>query len=105
MRLDVYLHFAPSEPDPVLSRILQKLCSIEEKQEAIMPILDDIVAKVAALTTVGDSVIALLTELRADLDEAIANGDLVKLQAISDGLGAETTRLADAVVANTPVEP
>jgi hypothetical protein len=70
---------------------------------ATMALLDDIVSKVAALTTVDDSVVALLTDLKTKLDAAIANGaDPVKLQAISDALGQQTQRLSDAVTVNTP---
>ncbi len=67
-----------------------------------MATLDDIVAKVTALTAVDDSVVALLQDLKAKLDAAIASGDPAKIQAIADSIGAETTRLAAAVVANTP---
>jgi len=68
-----------------------------------MALLDDIVAKVSALTTVDDSVVALLTDLKTKLDAAIAaGGDPAKLQAISDALGTQTQRLSDAVTTNTP---
>ena len=68
-----------------------------------MALLDDIISKVSALTTVDDSVVALLTDLKTKLDAAIAaGGDPAKLQAISDALGAQTQRLSDAVTVNTP---
>ena len=66
-----------------------------------MPILDDIVAKVTDLGTVEDSVIALLTDIKARLDAAIAAGDPAKLQALSDALDAQKAKLAAAVAANT----
>jgi transcriptional regulator of acetoin/glycerol metabolism len=54
------------------------------------------------LTTVDDSVVALLGDLKTKLDQAIANGaDPAKLQALSDALGAQTQRLSDAVTTNT----
>jgi hypothetical protein len=68
----------------------------------IMATLDDLIAKVTALTAVDDSVVALLTDLKDKLDAAIASGDPAKIQAISDALGEQTQRLADAVTANTP---
>jgi hypothetical protein len=68
----------------------------------IMATLDDLVAKVTALTAVDDSVVALLVDLKAKLDAAIASGDPAKIQAIADALGEQTQRLADAVTANTP---
>lgn len=65
--------------------------------------LNDIVTKVQALTTVDDSVVALLTDLKNKLDQAIAGGaDQATLQEISDALGSQTDRLAAAVTANTP---
>lgn len=73
------------------------------KLETLMATLDDVVAKVTALGSVEDSVVALLTDLKAKLDAAIAAGaDPVKLQALSDALGAQTQKLSDAVTANTP---
>lgn len=67
-----------------------------------MAVLDDLEAKVAANTTVVGSAVTLLTELKTELDAAIASGDPARLQAISDKLGTDTQSLADAVVANTP---
>lgn len=68
--------------------------------------LDDVIAKVSSLGTVEDSVIALLTDIKAKLDAAIANGaDPAKLQALSDAIDAQTQKLSDAVVANTPAAP
>ncbi len=87
MSFFIYFHEDP--------RILARL-------EAIMATLDDIVAKVTALTTVDDSVVALLQDLKAKLDAAIASGDPAKIQAISDAIGAQTDRLSAAVTANTP---
>jgi len=72
------------------------------KLEKIMATLDDVVAKVAALGTVEDSVVALLTDLKTKLDAAIASGaDPAKLQALSDAIGAQTDKLAKAVTDNT----
>lgn len=95
MRIDIYIHDAHEE-SPLLKLALFKL-------ETMMSTLDDVIAKVTALGTVEDSVVALLTDLKAKLDAAIAAGaDPVKLQALSDALGAQTQRLSDAVTANTP---
>lgn len=97
IRLEVFHHvvFGDSE-NPLIKLILSKL-------ETAMATLDDVVAKVAALTTVDDSVVALLGDLKTKLDAAIAGGaDPAKLQALSDALGAQTQRLSDAVTVNTP---
>lgn len=70
--------------------------------ENIMAALDDLKAAVAKNTDVTESAIVLLQGLKAKLDEAIASDDPAALQALSDQLGTETQKLADAVTANTP---
>src|SRR4029450_11366032 len=97
IRLDVFHHVVLGDSEnPLIRLILSKL-------ETVMATLDDVVAKVQALTTVDDSVVALLTDLKAKLDAAISAGaDPAKLQALSDALGAQTQRLSDAVTTNTP---
>ena len=78
-----------------LHRIIQAL-------ERIMAELDDLKAAVARETEVDESAIVLLNGLKAKLDAAIAAGDPAALKALSDSLGAESQKLADAVSANTP---
>lgn len=63
--------------------------------------VNDLIAKVAALKTVDDSVLALITGIKAQLDAAIAANDPAALQSLSDSLDAETARLQAAVTANT----
>lgn len=70
--------------------------------------LDALTAAVAANTTAADSAITLLAGLKTQLDAAIAAnaaGDGTALQALSDSLTAESTKLAAAVTANTPAAP
>jgi len=71
--------------------------------------IDALNAKVAALETVEDSAVALLQGLKAQLDAALALGDpasiVAAVQAVSDKVGADTQKLADAVTANTPAAP
>jgi hypothetical protein len=70
-----------------------------------MTALTDLQAQVAANTTVTDSAVTLIQGLKASLDAAIASGDPAALTALSAQLGTETQKLADAVSANTPVDP
>jgi hypothetical protein len=70
--------------------------------ERIMAELDDLKAAVARETEVDESAIVLLNGLKAKLDAAIAAGDPAALKALSDSLGTESQKLADAVTANTP---
>ena len=101
MKLEVDLSMRVVESS-VVTEILYPLKSIYKQGEKIMSVLDDLKARVAANTTVIESAITLIQGLKAKLDEAIASGDPAALQALSDELGAEDTKLADAVVANTP---
>lgn len=64
--------------------------------------LDNLTAKVTAEETVISSAIALITGIKAALDEALAANDTAAIQALSDKIGADTQALADAVTANTP---
>lgn len=67
--------------------------------------LDKLNAAVTRNADVEASAVALLQGLKAALDAAIASGNPVQLQALSDSLGASTDALAAAVVANTPAAP
>lgn len=65
-----------------------------------MAVLDDLTANVTANTSAVNSAIALLQNLKAQLDAA--GTDPAKLKALSDTLGANDAALAAAVTANTP---
>ena len=101
MKLEIDLNVRVGESS-VITEILDRLKSIYKQGEKAMSVLDDLKAKVSANTTVIESAITLLQGLKAKLDEAIASGDPAALQALSDELGTEGTKLADAIVANTP---
>jgi len=74
-----------------------------KKGRRIMALIDDIESDVTVQTTVIDGVMTLLTNLKAQIDAA--GTDPAKLQAIKDGLLANTKKLADAVAANTVAQP
>jgi len=83
--------------------IKTQLQLIEKKEVKIMAVLDPIKDKVAAMTTVIDSVKTLLESLSQMLKDAIAAGaDPAEIAAIAAELDAKIVELADAVVANTP---
>lgn len=88
-----------------LGDILTALNTLLQRTKDMAATLDDVVAKVAALSTVEDSVVSLLTSIKAQLDAAIASGDMTKVQAVADALDAQKQKLADAVTANTPTPP
>ena len=83
--------------DLLISLVSQML----NKETSIMATLDDLLAGVAAESTVIDSVEQLLTNLSTLLANAGTNP--AKLQAVQDAITANTNRLTAAVVANTPV--
>jgi len=64
--------------------------------------MDDLKTAVAAETTVGDSVVALLADISSRLNAALATGDTAALAALSTELTANQAKLAAAVLANTP---
>jgi hypothetical protein len=68
----------------------------------IMALLDTLTAEVKKNSDVEDSAVLLLQGLKQKLDDAIASGNPAALQTLSDQLGAQTQKLADAVSANTP---
>ncbi len=82
--------------DFIYRRLLHKL-------EATMAAVDDLTAQVAANTSVIESAITLLGNIKALLDAA--GTDPAKLAALSATLAAEDDKLAAAVVANTPAAP
>ena len=70
--------------------------------------MDDLKAAVAAETTIGDSVVALLTDISDRLRAAVSSGDMDAIKALSAELKVNQEKLAAAVLANTPaakVEP
>lgn len=83
-------------------------CAVYELKGTVQymaDLLSTLEFNVTALRTVEDSAIALLQGLKAQLDEALASGDIRRIQAVSDALGTDTADLAAAVVANTPAAP
>ena len=74
-------------------------------EDKIMATIDDVVSAVAAEKTVVDSAVALLNQLTAMLQAAIASGDPAKIQPAIDAINANKAELADAVTANTPAAP
>ena len=88
---------------------VQALQAILNKLEKIMASLDETLAAVQQESTVDDSIIALLTGLKAQLDAAIAGGltpaAQAKVDAIFAAAQANSAKVSDAVTANTPAAP
>lgn len=62
----------------------------------------DVATAVAEETTVTESAVVLLDGIKSALDAAIASNDPAAVQAVVDSIGANKTRLAEAVARNTP---
>lgn len=88
---------------------LQALQAILHKLEKIMASLDETLAAVNAESTVDDSIIALLTGIKAQLDAVLAGGLTADAQAKVDAIfaaaSANSAKVSAAVTANTPAAP
>lgn len=71
--------------------------------------LDQLLQAVQDESTVEDSIISLLTSIKAQLDAALSAeltpAAQAKVDAIFAALEANKTKLSDAVTANTPAAP
>lgn len=70
-----------------------------------MAAIDNLDAEVTENADATQSAIVLLGNLKTALDEAIASGDMGRVQALADRLSGQTDQLAAAVAANTPQAP
>lgn len=92
-------------------KILREMREMEERLMATLDQLkqavSDLEAKVAAETTVEESAITLLTNLTQLLKDALAGGGtpdevVARVSAVTTQIDAETQKLSQAVVDNTP---
>lgn len=91
--------------DHFKSQNSKNICAILELQRKIMTSLDTLTAGVAGNTSVIQSAVTLLGNLKTSLDAAIAAnqaGDASQLDALSAQLGQSDAALAAAITANTP---
>lgn len=72
-------------------------------ERQIMATLDDVLTEVAEESTVDDSIVALLENIKAQLDAA--GGNQAKIDQIFAGLQANKAKLAAALLAGTPSAP
>lgn len=67
-----------------------------------MATIQDLTSHIEAQTSVEDGVITLLQTISQQLKDAQASNDPAAIQAAIDQIDANTKKLSDAVVANTP---
>lgn len=65
-----------------------------------MKTMDELLVEVERQTTVSDSIAAMVNALQDEI--TAANGDKAKIQAAFDKVKANTDKLADAALENTP---
>lgn len=109
-----------TKPDPRLGTVINSLNLVSERIQimnaALQARLDTLTQRVAAVDGAEQSVLALVTEMRAQLsglrDELAASGvdeaQLASLDALNDRLASETQQIAEAVTGPTqpaPAEP
>ena len=68
-----------------------------------MVTLDELILDAQQESAADDSIIALLTSLKAQLDAA--GNDPIKLQQLKDLIDANKAKIAAATLANTPAAP
>lgn len=104
MEIHVHLHIdLPTEVVAQLGRIASIVGDIQEKVMATSQVVNDLVQAVADEKTVDDSILALVTQFAATIEQN--KDDPAAIQAAVDQLRAEKTRIAAAVTANTPAAP
>lgn len=97
-RVDHYHHFP--DFDEALVRMKRIETLIVKNQEKIMGKMEDLEAAVERNTSVDDSVVTLLNGIAQQLRDA--QGDPAKIDAVIAKLDANTQKMSDAVIANTP---
>jgi hypothetical protein len=86
-----------------LAHIRRMLNATTTDQEITMATVAEIQAEVTEQTTVIDGAVTLLTSLAQQILDNV--NDPVALEQIASDIQANTSELADAVTANTPVPP
>jgi len=101
----VVIDMPSGQPGEQLDQIKSMLQTILQKETQMAGELDALEAAVAEQTSVIDSAVVLLDQIKALLDAAIASGDPNRILAVSALIADSKARLAEAVVRNTPAAP
>lgn len=82
--------------------LLRKIDHMEKHMSALV---DQLVATVKSESDVVTAAVNLLNALFKKLQDGISDGDIDQIKAVVDEAQADSKKLADAIVANTPAEP
>ncbi len=108
-RIDVYVHVdthvAREQLDRIEAAVADLVLALTTQGETIMADLSALQAEVTENGEVGASAAALLAGLSQQLKDALAANDPAAVQALVDELDANTAALAAAVEANTTPPP
>ena len=91
----------------LLCRQDARLSHLTRKVRRIMATIDQVLQDVTDESTLEDSIITLLTNIKAQLDAALANTTIpadvqAKIDSVFDGIEKNKTKVAAAITANTP---
>lgn len=89
--------------DQLMADEQRRYDTIIERQTDMAGELDNVTREVQENGDVIDSAVTVLSELASQIEEL--KNDPVALQALADSLDANSRKLADAIVANTPAGP
>lgn len=98
--INLYIHSSgDAATQQKLELILQRLMNIETKENKIMATLDETLAAVEAAEGKTDSVVALLTGIKAQLDAVLGGALPADVQAKVDAVFAAAVRVSDKIQA------
>lgn len=109
-KIDIHVHVDGYDHlTPKINEILKFSIDNNLKTNKIMATLDEVLAGVAQETTLDDSIIALLTGIKTQLEEALSGENLspaaqAKVDAVFAAVSANNAKVAAAIEANTTTE-
>ena len=88
-------------------RVEASLTHIKDRIGILMATIDEVLVGVTELDTLEDSLIALVQNIKAQLDALLANQGIpaevqAKIDAVFAQVEANKTQVSEAVIANTP---
>lgn len=87
-----------------LDRLTRHVIHMHAKVTAMSELTDTLLAKVAQIETVGDSIIEVLGAVRQDLTDAINSADWAAVQEANDRLEAQAQEISAAITQGTVAE-
>lgn len=106
MELHIFLHVDNPMLTQQLEVIQTKLNKLIQGEDKIMATVDDLVTAVGNESTVDDSIIALLAQIKAMLDAGGLSADAqAKVDAVFAQMQSNIQKVTAAVTANTPAAP